>query len=114
MDMMYINELSVYTTLGIFSYEKQRKQRVIFDLAYPLATSRIALAGDLSDAVDYSQLAAALTEFVASRAFSLLEVLAEECAFFLQNECALSHFTLKITKLHCVSNAKSVTLIIER
>ncbi len=110
MATLKISQLKVDTFLGVFPFEQQVKQTVLIDLSFTIDIDKAAASNALHDTVDYSALAAALTAFVESRAFLLIESMAAQIKTFLQQEFKLEQLTLKITKTGCLPNAKEVCL----
>lgn len=114
MDTFKINQLKVQTFLGTYPFEQKVKQPVVLDLEYTLDTRPAAKTNALNDTVDYSRLAAQLTQFIEQQAFVLIENMAEQITQFLKQEFALSQVKLKITKIGCLPNAKEVSLEVVR
>lgn len=77
MDTVFVEGLSVETTIGIYDWERTARQPVVLSVALGCDTAAIA---DIADAIDYGAVAEVLKNFIASRSDGLLETLAEACA----------------------------------
>lgn len=114
MDIVYIKQLRVDTIVGIYAWERRVRQTLLIDLDMATDTSVAAASGRLEDALDYSAIAARITEFVQAGEYQLLESLAEELAAMLREEYALAGLRLRVGKPGAVGAAADVGVIIER
>lgn len=114
MDIFSIKQLRIETLLGVHPFEQKVPQTISVDLEFKTDITQAAKTQDLKDAVDYSQVAAQLTQFITNRSFILIEALAEQAAQFLKQEFHLPWIKLKISKIGCIPNAKEVSLEIIR
>lgn len=88
MDTVFIEGLSVDTTIGIYDWERTQRQPVVLTVALECDTAAIT---GIADAIDYGAVADALKTFVASRSDGLLETLAEACAAELKAKFPRTH-----------------------
>lgn len=77
MDTVFIEGLSVETTIGIYEWERTTRQPVVLSVA--LECDAAGITG-IADAIDYGRVAEVLKNFIAGRSDGLLETLAEACA----------------------------------
>lgn len=114
MDILFLNELRVTTTIGIYAWEQAIKQPVVFNLELGIDTQRAAQSENIEDALDYATVAERLTQYISANQYQLLETLAEQAAQFLLQEFQLSWLRLRVSKPGAVANTKEVGLLIER
>lgn len=78
LDRIDIEDLSVRSIIGIFDWERNRKQEVLLQIRIYTDTSGAASSDNIEDAVDYKKLTKSVIGYVEESTFSLLETLAEE------------------------------------
>lgn len=114
MDTLFISGLKLKTRIGVYEWEHDAPQPVIFDLELQTNLQKAAQSGDLKDTIDYALLAEALQQFTLQKHFVLVEGLAEEMAQFIFNNYPVTQLRLKINKIQALQNATGVGLMIER
>ena len=114
MDVVFIEDLRIETTIGIYDWEKKIRQTVALDLEMAF-DNRVPAASDLiADTLDYKAVSKRLISFVEGSKFELVETLAERCAEIVMNEFGVEWLMLKLAKPGAVTGAKSVGVRIER
>jgi dihydroneopterin aldolase len=114
MDVVFIEDLRIETTIGIYDWEKQIRQTVGFDIEMAF-DNRIPAASDrIEDTLDYKAVSKRLKQFVGESRFELVETLAERCAEIIQREFGVAWLRLKLSKLGAVTGSVAVGVIIER
>jgi len=83
MDLIHVKGLELRCIVGIRSYERQREQALIVDVALGLDLSTAGRSGQIGDSVDYATVADEVTALLRFREYRLLEVAAEEATAFL-------------------------------
>ncbi len=114
MDIIYITDLKVDTTIGVYAWERAIKQPLRFDLEMQFDIRKAAASDDVADALDYSAVSQRITEFVEQSDFQLIETLAEKVAAIVLDEFNATKVKLKLSKAGAVKNAKDVGLVIVR
>ncbi|MFM2484665.1 dihydroneopterin aldolase [Celerinatantimonas yamalensis] len=114
MDKVFIEELCVYTTIGVYDWEKQIKQKLVLDLIMDWDNSLAAADDDLRYALNYAAVSEAVTSLIQAQPYELIETVAEHVAQLLLREFAITHLTVKVRKPGAVANALSVGVSIER
>lgn len=114
MDIIYINDLKIETIIGVFDWERQIKQAVIFDLEMATDIRKAAETDKLEDTLNYKAVAKRLIDFVSHSEFQLVETLSERVAEILLTEFAVPWVRLRVNKRGAVRNAKDVGVLIER
>lgn len=114
MDVVFIQDLRIETTIGIYDWEKQIRQTVAFDIEMA-HDNRIPAASDrIEDTLDYKAVSKRLKQFVGESRFELVETLAERCAEIIQREFGVEWLRLKLSKLGAVTGSVAVGVVIER
>lgn len=114
MDVVFIEDLRIETTIGIYDWEKQIRQTVAFDIEMAF-DNRVPAASDrIEDTLDYKAVSKRLKQFVGESRFELVETLAERCAEIIQREFGVAWLKLKLSKLGAVTGSRAVGVIIER
>lgn len=114
MDKVFIQGLSIQTTIGFFAWEKEIKQTLIIDVAMGWDTAKAAENDELSKTLDYAEISEAIATFANNNPVDLLETLAERLAQYLMTEYQIPWLKLKIGKPNAVHNAQTVGVEIER
>ncbi|GHF79949.1 dihydroneopterin aldolase [Thalassotalea marina] len=114
MDKVFIQGLSIQTTIGFFAWEKEIKQTLVIDLEMGWDTSIAAKNDELAKTLDYADISQQIDTFANDNPVDLLETLAERMAAFLMTTYAIPWLKLRINKPTAVHNAVSVGVEIER
>jgi dihydroneopterin aldolase len=113
-DIVFIEDLRIQTTIGIYDWEKEIKQEVSLDLQMANDNRRAAASESIEDTVNYKGVAKRLIAYVESNRFELVETLAERCAEIVVNEFGVAWLRLKASKPGAVRGSSNVGVIIER
>jgi len=114
MDKVYIQGLSIQTTIGFYEWEKQIKQTLIIDLSLGWDISKAAENDELDKTLDYAKISEDVERFANANPVDLLETLAERLANYLMTTYSIPWLILKIGKPGAVHNATTVGVEIER
>jgi 7,8-dihydroneopterin aldolase/epimerase/oxygenase len=114
MDTVFIRELRIDTVIGIYDWEREIRQTVVFDLEMDADIARAAATDAIEDTLDYKAVSKRLFEFVSASEFQLVETLAERCAAIVLEEFDVPWIRLTLNKAGAVSTARDVGVIIER
>lgn len=114
MDIIYLNELTVETVIGVFDWEREIKQKVIIDLEMGTDIRKAAATDALDDTLDYKSVAKRLIQFVGESDFQLVETLAQRIAEIVMDEFNVPWLRLRLNKKGAVRGAVDVGVIIER
>ena len=113
-DRIDIVGLSVRAVIGIFDWERRRRQRVVLDLSLATDVRRAARSDRIEDALDYKRVSKRVQEFVRKSRFFLLETLAEEVARLLLAEFPARAVTVRAEKPGALRGAVTVAVTITR
>lgn len=114
MDIIYIRELEIETTIGIFEWEKAVRQTVSLDLEFSTDNRRAAASDKIEDALDYKRICKRIIGFVEDSRFELVETLAEEIVRVLQEEFGIAWVRLRLGKPGALRGSRDVGVVIER
>ena len=114
MDIVYIRELEVETVIGVFDWERERKQTVSIDLDLGCDIRAAARSDDIADALDYKAISHRVVNFVAASEFMLVEALAEAIAGIVLAEFPVPWLRLRVGKPGAITGSKDTGVIIER
>lgn len=113
-DVIYLHDLRIDTTIGVYAWERCVKQTLIIDIDMS-ANIRLAAATDqIDDTLNYKAVAKRVIAYVEQSKFQLIESLAENIASILLGEFNLNWLRLRINKQGAVRGARDVGVIIER
>ncbi|MDP1931816.1 MAG: dihydroneopterin aldolase [Gammaproteobacteria bacterium] len=114
MDIVYIHELRIETIIGIYDWERERKQVVSLDLEMGTDIRPAAATEDIDKALDYKAVSKRLISFIEASEFLLIETMAERVAEIVMTEFAVPWLKLRVGKPGAVTGARDVGVIIER
>ncbi|MGB1198523.1 MAG: dihydroneopterin aldolase [Thalassotalea sp.] len=114
MDKVFIQGLSIQTTIGFYPWEKEIKQTLVIDLTMGWNTKRAAENDELAKTLDYAQISEKVAEFANNNPVDLIETLAERLANYLMESYHIPWLKLKVGKPGAVHNAITVGVEIER
>lgn len=115
MDIIFVQGLKTQAIIGIYDWERENRQPLIFDIDMKLPIADAAKSDAIKDTVDYKQVSDEIIQLVESSRFELLESLAEAiCEHILTQHGAVTSVRLKVSKPQAVSETDTVGLIIER
>ncbi|ENM5736697.1 bifunctional dihydroneopterin aldolase/7,8-dihydroneopterin epimerase [Vibrio mimicus] len=114
MDKVFIEQLEVITTIGVYDWEQQIKQKLVLDLEMAHDNRPAGKSDDVADALDYAQVSQAVIEHIEQGRFLLVERVAEEVAELIMNRFSVPWIRIRLTKPGAVPQAKGVGVIIER
>lgn len=114
MDIVFIRDLRVDTIVGVYDWERQIKQTLVFDIDMATDIHRAAATDNLQFAVNYHAVSLRVASYVESNHTALIETLAEDVAALIRTEFNVPWVRLQLTKPNAVLGARSVGVIIER
>lgn len=115
MDTVFIEGLKTQAIIGIYDWERENRQPLIFDIDMDLPITQAAKSDDINDTVNYKQVSDEVIELVENSRHELLESLCEEiCQHILTNHLAVQIIHLKVSKPKAVTETDTVGLKITR
>lgn len=113
-DIVYIRDLRIDTTIGIYEWERQVRQTVSLDLEMATNISTAAATDDIEHALNYKAVAKRIISHVESSGCLLVERLAEEIASLVLTEFPVPWLRLRLSKPGALRGAQDVGIQIER
>lgn len=114
MDRIFIEELIVFAQIGVYDWEQQIKQKLVFDLEMAWDCQKAAETDDVAHCLNYAEVSQRIIDYVESKPFLLIERVAYEVADLLQTHYGLQGLRLKLSKPKAVAQARNVGVMIER
>lgn len=113
-DKVFLHDLRVQTTIGIFDWERRIRQTIGIDLEMASDVRKAAVTDEIGDALDYKKVAKRIIAFVEAAEFQLVESLAEAIAKIVTDEFSVPWVRVSVNKQGAVRGAAGVGIIIER
>ncbi|XBS69307.1 bifunctional dihydroneopterin aldolase/7,8-dihydroneopterin epimerase [Acerihabitans sp. KWT182] len=114
MDIVFIKALTVMAFIGVYDWEQERRQALVFDIEMGWDNRPAARSDDVADCLSYAEVSEAVLAFVGGGRFALVERVAEEVADLLLKRFSSPWIRLTLSKPGAVPEARSVGVIIER
>lgn len=114
MDIVFIEQLSVITTIGVYDWEQTIEQKLVFDIEIGWDNRKSAKSDDVNDCLSYADISETVIGHVEGQRFALVERVAEEVADLLLSKFNSPWVRIKLSKPGAVARAASVGVIIER
>ena len=114
MDIVFIEQLTVITTIGVYDWEQTISQKLVFDIEMAWDNRQAASSDDVNDCLSYADVSEAVISHVSGGRFALVERVAEEVAQLLLTRFNSSWVRLKVSKPGAVAQAANVGVVIER
>lgn len=113
-DKVFIKELTTFASIGVYDWEHQIQQKLIFNIEMAWDFTQASQTDDVQFCLNYAEVAQKVLDFSRSRHFNLVEALASQLADKLQQEYKLSWLRIELHKPKAVAEASSVGVIVER
>jgi dihydroneopterin aldolase len=115
MDIIFIQGLKTQAIIGIYKWERENRQPLLFDIEMSLPIKHAATSDDINDTVDYAKVSSEVIDLVEQSAFELLESLTEAiCQHIFKNHPAVQKIQLRVSKPQAVTETDTVGLLITR
>jgi dihydroneopterin aldolase len=114
MDIIFLRDLEIDATIGIFEWEKRIKQKVRIDLEMATDVTKAAASDCIDDALDYKAISKRIIQFVEDSRCELVETLIEKVAEILLKEFKIPWVKVTISKPGAVRGSRDVGITIER
>ncbi|HAS8597665.1 TPA: bifunctional dihydroneopterin aldolase/7,8-dihydroneopterin epimerase [Vibrio vulnificus] len=114
LDKVFIEQLEVITTIGVYDWEQQIKQKLVLDIEMAHDNRPAGKSDDVADALDYAQVSEAVLNHVESGRFLLVERVAEEVAELIMTQFSVPWIRIRLAKPGAVPQARAVGVVIER
>ncbi|MGL0938179.1 bifunctional dihydroneopterin aldolase/7,8-dihydroneopterin epimerase [Vibrio vulnificus] len=114
LDKVFIEQLEVITTIGVYDWEQQIKQKLVLDIEMAHDNRPAGKSDDVADALDYAQVSEAVLNHIESGRFLLVERVAEEVAELIMTQFSVPWIRIRLAKPGAVPQARAVGVVIER
>lgn len=114
MDTIFLRDLEINATIGIFEWEKRIKQKVRIDLEMATDIAKAAATDAIEDTLDYKAISKRIIQFVEDSRYELIETLIEKVSEILLKEFKIPWLRLTISKPGAVRGSRDVGITIER
>lgn len=114
MDRIFIEELTVFAQIGVYDWEQQIKQKLVFDLEMAWDCKQAAETDDVEYCLNYAEVSQVIIDYVESKPFLLIERVACEVADLLESRYQLQGLKIKLSKPKAVAQARNVGVLIIR
>lgn len=113
-DVVEIEGLELRAVIGIFDFERDRKQDVRIGYRIFTDTRAAASSDDIADALDYKRVTKRVIALVEGSSFYLVETLAERIAESILEEPLARRVQVRLEKPGALRHARSVSVTITR
>jgi len=114
MDIIFLRELKIEATIGIWEWERKIRQTVIVDLDMSADIRNAAKTDSVDDTLNYKLVSKRVQQFVADSSFQLVETLAERIAAIIRDEFGVAWVRVSVNKPGAIRGARDVGILIER
>jgi len=114
MDIVFIEQLTVFTTIGVYDWEQGIQQKLVLDVEMAWDNRLAASSDDVKDCLSYADVSLAILTHLTGSRFALVERVAEEIADLLMNRFNSPGVRIKVSKPGAVAQAAQVGVRIER
>ncbi|MEI8632546.1 dihydroneopterin aldolase [Vibrio sp. PP-XX7] len=98
MDKAFTEQLNVITTIGVYDWEQEIKQKLVFDIEMAFDNTIAVKSDNIQDTLDYAQVSEAVIDHVETGQFLLVERVAEEVAALIMSRFSVSGWKIRLTK----------------
>lgn len=113
-DIVFIEGLSVEAVIGVYDWEKEITQSLLFDLEMEHDNRIPAMTDDLNKTLDYEAISNFITRFCTKNVFELIETLAERLCAELMQTFGIHSIRMTLRKPGAVPAASAVGVKIYR
>lgn len=114
MDKIFITGLSVETIIGIYDWERTKKQKVVIDIEMATDISVAAKTEDIDSTLNYKAISKRIEQFIVDSQYQLIETMAEDLSAVVMTEFGVQWLRLVVHKPGALSNSTDVGVVIER
>ena len=109
-----IKELTLDLKLGYYNFEKEKKQKVKFNLEIDYEDKKPTNDEDIKSIVNYDKIVKLISKLVKSKHYNFLETLAEDVFDELFKDRRIGKIMLQIEKLEILKHCSSVGIQISK
>ncbi|VAX76318.1 Dihydroneopterin aldolase [Serratia symbiotica] len=114
MDIVFIEELTLIATIGVYEWEQSIRQKLVFNIEMGWDNSKAGATDNINDCLSYADISVAIAQHISANRFALVERVAEEISELLLQRFHSPWLRIKVSKPGAVVDARRVGVIIER
>lgn len=114
MDIIFLEQVIVETTLGVPDWERLKPQKIVIDIEIRCDLSTSCKTDAIDDTIDYGIVVNRIRETLTKNSFKLVEALAEHVCQLVLSEFNADHVKIKVAKPAILPGLKALGVIIER
>ncbi len=105
---VFIKDFIIEEIIGFYKHEKEKKQKIIFNIVLDIDQSSLPDEKDIKSIVDYEKITNKLENLTKSKKYNFLESLAEDSFKEVFEDKRINSVKIKIEKPEAIKNARSV------
>ena len=105
---VFIKDFIIEEIIGFYKHEKEKKQKIIFNVVLDVNQSSLPDEKDIKSVVDYEKITNKLENLAKSKKYNFLESLAEDSFKEIFEDKRINSLKIKIEKPEAIKNAGSV------
>ena len=105
---VFIKDFIIEEIIGFYKHEKEKKQKIIFNIVLDIDQSSLPDEKDIKSIVDYEKITNKLENLTKSKKYNFLESLAEDSFKEIFEDKRINSIKIKIEKPEAIKNAGSV------
>lgn len=114
MDTIFLEQVSVQTTLGVPEWERLKPQTIILDIEINYDLSKSCQSDAIEDTIDYGLVVNRIRDTLTENSFKLVEALAEHVCQLILKEFNAERVKIKVAKPAVLPGLKALGVVIER
>ncbi|MFT4836409.1 MAG: dihydroneopterin aldolase [Psychromonas sp.] len=114
MDIIFIKQLEVISSIGVYDWEKSVQQKLYFDLEMAFDNKPAANTDDINLALNYFSVSEVVNNFAQTHQFELIETMAESVATLIMAQFTVPWVKVTLHKPGALPKAQSLGVQIER
>lgn len=114
MDIIFLSEVKIQTTLGVPDWERMMPQTIVLDVEIAMPNSESCATDEIGHTIDYGSVVSRMRETLAENNFKLVEALAEHLCQLIIKEFKTPWVKIKVAKPGILPGVKSLGVVIER
>ena len=105
---VFIKDFIIEEIIGFYKHEKEKKQKIIFNIVLDIDQNSLPDEKDIKSIVDYEKITNKLENLTKSKKYNFLESLAEDSFKEIFEDKRINSIKIKIEKPEAIKNARSV------
>lgn len=113
-DRIFLEALDIQGVIGIYDWERTTKQTIRVDLEMPANASLASGSDDISDTLNYKDVAKRIISYVEGTEYQLIETLVENIASIILDDFKVSWVEVSVSKPGAIRGSQNVGIKIRR